>query len=390
MKFFFVNSGWDKVLDDGLRADNSALKIVCPFIKKTAAERLLRRGEPGSIQVITRTNLDDFYGGVSDIAALRLLISHGAQVRGVKNLHAKLYLFGKTQAIVTSANLTEAALLRNHEFGLVVQESAKVRECRKYFDKFWKAAGEDVAVTKLDEWDKKISDNLAAKGKKVTTVGLGDEGVYVENFTEPASMPVPPSAIEQAFVKFFGEGHNRAPRSMTVLEEVDGSGSHWACTYPRGKRPTGVHNGAVMFMGRLVAAPNDIVVYGRAVARAHQRGRDDASAIDFRRRKWKEDWPHYVRVHDAEFVAGTLFNGISLKELMDALGSDSFASTQRNAAKGLGNIDPRRAFMQQAAVELSPQGIAWMSEQLERAFVRHGKLSRSDLEKLDWPDGFRG
>jgi hypothetical protein len=46
--------------------------------------------------------------------------------------------------------------------------------------------------------------------------------------------------------------------------------------------------------------------------------------------------------------------------------------------------------MQQAAVELSPQGIAWMSEQLERAFVRHGKLSRSDLEKLDWPDGFRG
>jgi hypothetical protein len=390
MKFFFVDSGWDKVLDDGVRADHSALKIVCPFIKKSAAERLLRHGKPGSIQVITRANLDDFYGGVSDIAALRLLIGYDAQVRGVKNLHAKLYLFGKTQAIVTSANLTEAALLRNHEFGLVAQEAKTVRECRQYFDKFWKQAGEDIPIAKLDEWEKKISDNLAAKGKSVAAVGLGDEGVYVENFTEPSSIPVLASAIEQAFVKFFGEGHNRAPRSLTVLEEVDGSGSHWACTYPKGKRPTGVHDGALMFMGRLVAAPNDIMVYGRAIASAHQPGRDDASAMDFRRRKWKEHWPHYVRVHDAEFVAGTLFNGISLKELMDALGSDAFASTQRNAAKGDGNIDPRRAFMQQAAVELSPKGIAWMNEQLERAFVRHGRLSRGDLKKLDWPDGFKG
>jgi len=41
-------------------------------------------------------------------------------------------------------------------------------------------------------------------------------------------------------------------------------------------------------------------------------------------------------------------------------------------------------------VELSPEGIAWMTEQLERAFAQHGKLSRDELKKLDWPDGFPG
>ena len=147
-EILFVDSGWDKVLDDALKADNSALRIVCPFVKKAAAERLLRHGRPRSIQVITRANLDDFYGGVSDTAALRLLMENGGEVRGVKNLHAKLYLFGNSQAVVTSANLTEAALLRNHEFGLVAQEQRTMRDCRRYFDKFWKLAGERYFITK--------------------------------------------------------------------------------------------------------------------------------------------------------------------------------------------------------------------------------------------------
>ena len=65
---------------------------------------------------------------------------------------------------------------------------------------------------------------------------------------------------------------------------------------------------------------------------------------DIARRRWKEKWPRYIRVHHAEFVAGTMANGISLNELMDTLGSDSFASTQRNATRGTGNTDPRRAY----------------------------------------------
>ena len=65
---------------------------------------------PGSIQVITRYNLSDFADGVSYIEALHLLLDAGAAVRGIRGLHAKLYMFGSTRAIVTSANLTEAGL----------------------------------------------------------------------------------------------------------------------------------------------------------------------------------------------------------------------------------------------------------------------------------------
>ena len=88
-------------------------------------------------------------------------------------------------------------------------------------------------------------------------------------------------------------------------------------------------------------------------------------------------------MHHAEFVAGTIANGISLYELMDALGSDSFASTQRNAACGTGNTNPRRAIMRKAAVELSSQAIAWLGRRLQAAFDAHGKVPQDTLDQLD-------
>ena len=122
MTIRLVDVGWGKELIEALRADASEFKIICPFIKAGALDRLLST-RPKLIQVITRFNLADFADGVSDLAALRRLLIAGARVRGVRDLHAKLYLFGASRAIITSANLTEAALNRNHEFGMVSQDA---------------------------------------------------------------------------------------------------------------------------------------------------------------------------------------------------------------------------------------------------------------------------
>ena len=81
-----------------------------------------------NLKVITRFDLNEFAQGVSDIAALRMSIKANARVRGVRNLHAKLYIFGTSRAIITSANLTEAALRRNHEFGTVVTGAGASQE----------------------------------------------------------------------------------------------------------------------------------------------------------------------------------------------------------------------------------------------------------------------
>ena len=383
--FQLIDTGWDKVIQEASTADRTELRVVCPFIKVRAAKRLLQGKSPEKIQVITRFHLGDMCDGVSDTEALRLLLENGAKIRGVKGLHAKLYLFGDQRAIVTSANLTEAALLRNHEFGFVSSESAIITQCRDYFDSLWMKSGPNLDLARLEDWERRIEAVHLAGSCPSAAAGLSDEGTDA-GVTPPGSVDTPRvSEAPQSFVKLFGEGHNRAPLDLPVFEEVRLSGCHWACSYPKRKRPRQVQDGDVLFMGRLVKDPNDIVIYGRAIGLRHVEGRDEASPDEIGHRTWKATWPVYIRTHHAEFVAGTLANGIRLSTLMDKLEFNSFHSTQRNSLIGDGNINPRSAYRQQAAVQLTKEAFVWLNERLERAFAKHGKLTPSELETLDWP-----
>ena len=384
MDFRLVDSGWDGVIDAAVQADHSELRIVCPFIKQKAAGRLLARGRPKRLLLITRFNLNDMAEGVTDLRALRMLLSEGAEIRGIKNLHSKVYLFGARRAMVTSANLTEAALTRNHEFGVVSDDASVIANCRGYFDNLWQQAGTSLTAVRLEQWEQRLASHLA-KPRVIPALGLGDEGVDVG--LAPQGIELPPSAQEvgQAIVKWFGDSKKRWASNVSVLEEVRVSGSHWACSFPRSVRPRRVEDGALMFLARITRDPNDILVYGRAIGMAHVDGRDEASLAEIALRPWKADYSNYVRIHNPQFLAGTLQNGVSLNALMDALGSNSFASTQRNARAGEGNTDPRHAYSQKSSVELSREGLAWLNARLEAAFARHGRIPAAHLAGLDWP-----
>lgn len=380
-----VDAGWSHEIAEALRVDTSELRIVSPFIKIGALQRFLV-AQPKNIKAITRFNLADFAEGVSDIAALRHLLASGSSVRGVKNLHAKMYLFGSKRAIVTSANLTEAALTRNHEFGLVSEDQEIIAACTRYFDDLWKRGGDDLLPQQLDQWDATVKRHCTEGGRFNHIVGLGDFGTDAGQISPPLmAPPIVFADARQAFVKFLGEGSNRAPLTFPTIDEVKRSGCHWAVAYPTSKRPRKVEDDSVIFIGRLTYGPNDIRVFGRAIGLRHVEGRDDATLEDIALREWKADWSRYVRVHHAEFVAGTMANGVSLNALMDALGENSFAPTQDNALSGSGNTNPRRSYKQQAAVRLSTEGFALLSEQLQSAFVRHGRIPNNDLDQLDWP-----
>ena len=386
MTMRLVDGGWGKEFTKALLKDASELRIICPFIKVSALQKLLRL-RPSNVQVITRFNLDDFAEGVSDVAALRKLLDADARVRGVRNLHAKLYIFGKSRAIITSCNLTEAALSRNHEFGMIIDDGVVIKKCLAYFDDLWHLAGNDLLQDQVDAWDKAVTAHWLKGGRRSESGGLGDFGVNTGiTDTPPAKVPIAVADASQAFVKFLGMSDNRVPLSVSTIEEIEGGGCHWAACYPANKRPRGVKDAAVIFMGRLTREPNDVRVFGRAIGMAYRPVRDDATPADIELRPWKEKWSRYIRVHHAEFVDGTMENGVSLNKLMDTLRADSFASTQRNAARGEGNINPRHAYSQQAAVKLSAKGLSWLSERLQAAFEAHGKVPRDKLDKLDWPD----
>ena len=313
------------------------------------------------------------------------MMTHGAQIKGIRNLHAKLYLFGRQRAMITSANLTGAGLRSNDEFGCVSDEAVVVAGCLGYFDTKW-AKANPASVENFTEWQSVVTSHHAASGEPTLRPPLPDYGSAADEH-EPVSSfgkTLHPriNDSERFFVKFFGTGTNRLDRSVSVLDEVKRSISHSVLSYPFGRRPRQIKDGDLVFIARLVRNPNDIMIYGRATGMQHDEERDNASAIDIERRGWRADWPHYIRVHHAEFMGGSLENAIPLSMLMDELKHEAFASTSRNFQANVGNTDPRHAFQQKPSVRLTPAGAAWINDRLVLAFEKYGTLSPASLDSI--------
>lgn len=384
-----VDAGWEKEI---LGCANSAeeIQIVCPFIKERTVRALVAVAKAHRISVITRLNAQDFFQGVSDLSALRYLRGLGAEIRAIKGLHSKLYIFDRSTAVITSANLTRAALRENKEFGAVFSSGAPVESSISYFKKLWDGAGGNIGADSLDECEKQVLE-AQVRGEFKTPSDLKDYGV---SFSEPELEPdlqIPrseSSGLElyesppSSFVKFFGTGDYRVPLDQPIWAEVEESGSHWACT--SSKRHNQPKDGTVMFLTRTVE-DQDYRIYGVALTLRHVRGRDEATWGDINRRFWKSEWPYYVRVHHPMFIAGTLENGISLKQMMDALGHECFASTQRNYESGNGQTDPGQTLRQQHSRELTPKAHAWLLRELAGRFADFGVIPNYEIERLDRP-----
>jgi hypothetical protein len=385
MAFRLHDKQWHKVFERMARAARQRALIVTPFLQRTTLEDLLGN-RPKEVRVITRFNLSEFMRGVSDIKALEYLLDVGAEVKGIRHLHSKVYVFGPSTAIIASANLTQAALYRNAEFGIESDSPEFVKASLTYFESLWDKAGSSLDTSKLALWKDCIAEekHLGGGGKRESNLDdygsdlRFDESSELHEFKALAG-PLP----GQWFVKFFGTSGDRAPRGLDVIQEVEGSATHEVLSYPRRKRPLQVRDGDVVFVGRLVKELADIMIYGRAFCTRYNPQTDNATAADIKRRQWRRNWPHYVRVSRPEFVNGQLGDCVSLYDLMRDLGSDAFASTYAHALRGKGNIDPRKAYLRQASVRLTPYAAQILNTRLEDVFSKLGRITDEELQAID-------
>ncbi|MDQ6775619.1 MAG: phospholipase D family protein [Actinomycetota bacterium] len=325
------------------------------------------------------------------MSALRVLIDAGADVRGLRGLHAKVFVFGDQRAIVTSANLTEAALARNAEFGCVSDDPAFVSACGAYVTQLHQAAA-PVGIDQLGAWEATVKGCLRHRAGRDPIEALADHGAPAPPSPSAATGQLSAAATsgdgwlvesERAFIKFAGRGNLRAVLNVSVIDEIRRSGAHRFCTYPTGGgHPRRVRDGDTMFLSRMTSSPNDMRIIGRAIAVAHDDALDVASAQDIEHRSWLAEYGYLVRVHDGEFIDGALGDGVSLGELMDALGPDAFLSIRQRKHDGETDINVRLALMRKADVLLSAEGFAWLNRRFEDAISNCGSIPRSKIDEL--------
>lgn len=384
MDFRLIDTGWEKIFRDISTRNSDEYKFITPFIQLKTIKSVLRKKQ-SSFKLITRFSLSDFYDGVSNLDALEYILKKGGEIKGLKNLHSKLYIFNSREAILSSANLTQAALLRNFELGMQMSHPEAISSLENYFNDLWDKIPSTLNLTQVKKWREEVDAQVKKGNESYRKKTLKDYGHTLK--TTPPKISdkdtLNLSDDKQYFIKFFGEGNNRADREKSILEEIKRSGSHWACTYPTNKRPRQVRDGAKMFMARLVSNPNDILVYGYATGKSYKEERDDASPKEIEYRTWKEKWSRYIRVHDANFINGNLSDGISMYELMEKFGYRSFISTLRNKIIGVGNTNPKTAYSQQPAVELTEDSADWLMKKLNSKLAYHGHISRKILSEIE-------
>lgn len=96
------------------------IKLCAPFIKTSIVNDIYTYKKRNvNITTITNVKLMSFYRKVLDIEVLSKILYSNGKVYNYPMLHAKIYIFDDNKLIVTSANLTEAGLKKNKEYGII-------------------------------------------------------------------------------------------------------------------------------------------------------------------------------------------------------------------------------------------------------------------------------
>ena len=131
----FLNLPWREELKAVASSAQQSFIVVAPFIKEDAAEWLCGLLQPDvRLMTLAHLNVRAVRTSVLDVSALRRLasVSPASRLFSVPSLHAKVYIADDHAAIVTSGNLTPAALDRNREYGVLFHDQDAVQEIRTH------------------------------------------------------------------------------------------------------------------------------------------------------------------------------------------------------------------------------------------------------------------
>ena len=113
-------------LAEHARTCTKRMLVGSPYVNAAIIKLTDMVSKEVSRTLVTRTDLRDFAVGSSNLDTLCALAKEGVAVRSLSGLHAKLYVFDDSSALVTSANATFSGMQRNLECGLGTEDKKGV------------------------------------------------------------------------------------------------------------------------------------------------------------------------------------------------------------------------------------------------------------------------
>ena len=179
-------------LNNILAATKGTLRIASAYVTE---RELLSRITDRERRLLTSLSPMDIASGATSIETLGALIKSGVNCRSLPErprLHAKVYIFGTSRAVITSANLTDSAFNSNIEVGVEVNAD-QANQLAAWFDTLWDKA---VPVTPVD-----------LSGLRSSTALLRAEFVKLKKKTKTkwqvSECHKPPHGLSDSFLDLF-------------------------------------------------------------------------------------------------------------------------------------------------------------------------------------------
>jgi HKD family nuclease len=199
-----IQNPTEKRLLNMISAVRASLFVVTPFFKEGMIDKVLSSLKEGKLRVLLRTDAFDMAGGISDLNALRKLAQHGAEIREIRNLHAKVIVFDEKKALITSSNLTKSGLNTNVEIGILVEDEEFIKnDVMPILNQYWQAAGE-VKTSKMDEIQSDVEDILR-----------------LDEIRSSSEIEMPSIKTQGRFVSPKGKDEERIVKELTMQEKYE-------------------------------------------------------------------------------------------------------------------------------------------------------------------------
>jgi hypothetical protein len=148
-----VTSPWRAEFNKLVSSAKKELRVVAPFYSEGVIANILKRSPKGVRKYFVLALSQQGVGAKSQsIAALEMIENDkSAQVRFIRNLHAKFIIADHKAAVVTSSNLTNSGLESNVEMGLHVNDTKIASGLVRRFDELWQQ-GKTITKIELKEF----------------------------------------------------------------------------------------------------------------------------------------------------------------------------------------------------------------------------------------------
>jgi phosphatidylserine/phosphatidylglycerophosphate/cardiolipin synthase-like enzyme len=103
--------------------------MISPFIGINTSKLLAKVIKKNKVKaiIITKFSRNDFYNKVSSIEGLKILKEAGCELKAVKKLHTKLYIFDSSAMILGSSNFTDGGLITNLELNILFKNDKSIK-----------------------------------------------------------------------------------------------------------------------------------------------------------------------------------------------------------------------------------------------------------------------